>query len=84
MVCFYLLMVLLGVNFWFVVVGVIVFGFVINNLVFYEVGYEIKLRIIFYLLLVVSGMLLVFCKRYLLGGIFFGLGLGLDLVVNYV
>ena len=84
MVCFYLLMVLLGVNSWLAVVGAIAFGFATNNLVLYEAGHETKLRTISYLPLVASGMLLAFRKRYLLGGILFGLGLGLDLAANHV
>lgn len=84
MVSFYLLMVLLGVNSWLSVVGAIAFGFATNNLVLYEAGHETKLKAISYLPLVASGMLLAFRKRYLLGGILFGLGLGLDLASNHV
>lgn len=84
MVSFYVLMVLLGVNSWLSVVGAIAFGFATNNLVLYEAGHETKLKAISYLPLVASGMLLAFRKRYLLGGILFGLGLGLDLGSNHV
>ena len=84
MVSFYLLMVLLGVNSWLSIVGAIAFGFATNNLVLYEAGHETKLKAISYLPLVASGMLLAFKKRYLLGGILFGLGLGLDLASNHV
>jgi hypothetical protein len=84
MISFYILMVLLGVNPWLSVVGAIAFGFATNNLVLYEAGHETKLRTISYLPLVASGMLLAFRKRYLLGGILFGIGLGLDLAANHV
>ncbi len=84
MICFYLLMVLLGVNPWLSIAGAIAFGFATNNLILYEAGHETKLRTISYLPLVASGMLLAFRKRYLLGGILFGIGLGLDLAANHV
>ena len=84
MVSFYILMVLLGVNPWLSVAGAIAFGFATNNLILYEAGHETKLKTISYLPLVASGMLLAFRKRYLLGGILFGLGLGLDLSANHV
>lgn len=84
MISFYLLMVLLGVSPWLSIVGAIAFGFATNNLVLYEAGHETKLKTISYLPLVASGMLLAFRKRYLLGGILFGLGLGLDLAANHV
>ncbi|MEL6655070.1 MAG: YfhO family protein [Bacteroidota bacterium] len=84
MISFYLLMVLLGVNPWLSVAGAIAFGFATNNLILYEAGHETKLKTISYLPLVASGMLLAFRKRYLLGGILFGLGLGLDLAANHV
>jgi hypothetical protein len=84
MVCFYILMVLLGVNSWLSIIGAIAFGFATNNLVLFEAGHETKLRTISYLPLVASGMLLAFRKRYLLGGILFGIGLGMDLAANHV
>lgn len=84
MVCFYILMVLLGVSPWLSVIGAIAFGFATNNLVLFEAGHETKLRTISYLPLIASGMLLAFRKRYLLGGILFGIGLGMDLAANHV
>jgi hypothetical protein len=84
MVCFYILMVLLGVSPWLSIIGAIAFGFATNNLVLFEAGHETKLRTISYLPLVASGMLLAFRKRYLLGGILFGIGLGMDLAANHV
>ena len=84
MVCFYILMVLLGVSPWLSIIGAIAFGFATNNLVLFEAGHETKLRTISYLPLIASGMLLAFRKRYLLGGILFGIGLGMDLAANHV
>lgn len=84
MVCFYILMVLLGVNSWLSIIGAIAFGFATNNLVLYEAGHETKLRTISYLPLIASGMLLAFRRKYLLGGIIFGIGLAMDLAANHV
>ncbi|MEM1216336.1 MAG: YfhO family protein [Bacteroidota bacterium] len=84
MLSFYLLMVLLGVSPWLSVIGAITFAFSTNNLVLYEAGHETKLRTISYLPLVASGLLLAFRKHYILGGLLFGIGFGMDLAANHV
>lgn len=84
MVSFYILMVLLGVSPWLAIIGGVAFGFSTNNLVLYEAGHETKLRVISYLPLIASGLLLAFRQRYLLGGTLFGIGLALDLAANHV
>lgn len=84
MISFYVLMVLLGVSPWISIIGAITFGFATNNLVLYEAGHMTKLSTISYLPLIASGMLLAFRKRYLLGALMFGIGLGLDLAANHV
>jgi len=83
-ICFYILMVLLGVSPWLSIIGALAFGFATNNLVLFEAGHETKLRTISYLPLVASGVLLAFRQRYLLGGLLFGIGMGMDLAANHV
>ena len=84
MLCFYILMLSLKVNPWLGVVGALAFGFSTNNLVLYEAGHVTKLHAIGYLPLLVAGMLLAYRKQYLLGGILFALGVGLNVFANHV
>lgn len=84
MLGFYILMVLLGVNHWLAIVGGIAFGLTTNNLILYEAGHETKLKAISYLPLATAGLLLAFRKQYLLGGLVFAIGLGLNVMANHV
>ena len=83
MLSFYLLMVLIGVSPWLAIVGALSFAFATNNLILYEAGHETKLKAISYLPLLASGILLAFRKKYILGGLIFGIGAGLDLASNH-
>lgn len=84
MLCFYIFMVLVGVNPWLSIIGAIGFGFATNNLILYEAGHVTKLRAITYLPIIATGMLLAFRKRYILGALIFGIGAGLDISANHV
>jgi hypothetical protein len=84
MIGFYLLMILLGVSPWLGVAGAIAFGFTTNSFVLYEAGHLTKLAAINYLPLIAAGLLMAFRGKYLLGGIIFGIGAGLDLGANHV
>lgn len=84
MLCFYILMLVMGVNPWLGIIGAIGFGLTTNNLTLLEAGHESKLRALSYFPLIVAGIFLAFRGRYLWGGAIFALGLGLDLLVNHV
>lgn len=84
MVGFYLLMVVLGANQWLAVIGAIAFGLTTNSLILYEAGHETKVKSISYLPIVTVGLLMAFRRRYLLGGILFATGLGLNIMSNHV
>lgn len=84
MLSFYLLMVLLGVNTWVAVIGAVAFGLTTNNLILYEAGHLTKLKSISFFPLIAAGLLTAFRGRYLLGGVLFALGLGLNIYANHV
>ncbi|PHN02395.1 YfhO family protein [Flavilitoribacter nigricans] len=83
MLSFFVMLVVLRVNTWLAIVGAIAFGLTTNNLVLFEAGHISKLMAILYLPLVIAGMILVFRKRYLLGGAIFALGTGLNLWASH-
>ncbi|GJM36037.1 MAG: membrane protein [Saprospiraceae bacterium] len=84
MACFYVLMLVLGVNPWLGLIASVAFAFTTNNMTLYEAGHETKLRTITYFPLVAAGMLLAFRKKYLAGGLLFAFGLGLNIMSNHV
>ncbi len=85
MICFYILMVSLGANPWLSIIGSIAWGFTTNNFILFEAGHMSKLGSLFYLPLMVAGVLLAFRKRnYIWGGIAFGIGAGLNLLANHI
>ncbi len=84
MLCFYILMLSLRVNSWIGVVGAIAFGFSTNNFVIYEAGHVTKFHAIAYLPIVAAGVILAFRKKYILGGLLFAAGMGLNIFANHV
>ena len=83
MLGFYLLMVVLGVNPWLAIVGAVGFGLSTNNLVLFEAGHTSKLRAIYHMAPVILGTLLTFRKQYMLGGVFFAVGMALNLFSHH-
>ena len=84
MLVFYIALVLLGVNPWLGIVGALAFGFTTFNYVLYGAGHITKVRSIIYLSMVAAGVLLAFRKKYLLGGLIFAVGFGINLYANHI
>ena len=83
MVGFYIMLLLLGVHPLFSLLGALLFGFSTNNFVLYEAGHNTKVSTIMSSPLVISGMLLIFKSRYLVGAALFGVGLGINFLSNH-
>lgn len=83
MISFYILMLVLGSNFWVSLFGAIGFGFSINNLLLFEAGHMTKLVVISYLPLIASGVVLAFRRQFLMGAALFALGMGFALYGNH-
>lgn len=83
MVCCYLFLILLGVDPWLSIAGAVATGLATTLIVVYAAGHSSKTITIFYLPVVAAGTLLAFRKRYLLGGLIFGLGMGLAIMANH-
>ncbi len=84
MAVFYFSMLMLGVRPWIAAVAGIAFGLSTNHFVLFETGHTSKINAIFYLPLVVAGVVLAFRKQYLTGGLVFGLGMGMSNWANHV
>lgn len=84
MICFYVLMLVIGVNPWLALLGAILFGLSTNNLILFEAGHTSKIRTIMVSPLIISGMVLTFRKKYLYGLALFTIGLGINIYANHL
>lgn len=84
MIGFYLLAVLLGVNLWLSLLAAVAFGLASNHLVLFEAGHMTKMRAIAQFAPIVAGVLLVFRKQLLFGGILFAVGMTLGIKANHI
>ncbi|MEM8585778.1 MAG: YfhO family protein [Bacteroidota bacterium] len=82
--CFYLLMLSLKVRPLIAAVGAIAFAYSTFHLILYAEGHANKVKVIAYLPLVMTGLILAFQNRkYLLGGLVFTLGMAFCLTNNH-
>ena len=81
---FYLLLRLLKLNRWLALAGAIAFGLGSHHLQLIEAGHVSKIYAIAYLAPVIAGLLLVFNRKYLLGGLLSCIGLGIQIATNHV
>lgn len=82
LVCFYLLMCVLGVNWWLAIAGAIAFAFASYNVILVAAGHITKGYVIAYMPVVLAGMALLFKRNYIWGAVLFLLGVALS-VGNY-
>lgn len=80
---FYVLLLVLKVDFKLAALGAIAFGFSTYLIIILGVGHNSKAHAIAYMPLVISGILLVFQKRYILGFLLVAIAMGLELVANH-
>lgn len=82
LICFYLLMCVMGVNWWLAIAGAIAFALASYNIIIIEAGHITKAYVIAYMPVTLAGMALLFKRKYLWGGILFLLGVALS-ISNY-
>lgn len=80
---FYILLMVLGQDFRVSALGALAFGFSTYLIIILGVGHNAKAHAIAYMPFVLSGIILVFQKRYLLGFILTTLASGLEIVTNH-
>lgn len=83
-ICFYILTLVLKIPWRYGVLGSLAFGFSTYLIIILGVGHNAKAHAIAYFPLVLSGILLVFQKRYLLGFVVTALGMALELQANHL
>ena len=80
---FYILLIVLGIEPWLAILGAIAFAFSSYFFIILEAGHNSKALAIAYIPPTVAGFILVFRKKYLLGGAIAAFFLGLDLYANH-
>ncbi len=83
-VCFYILMLVMGVNRWLAIIGGLAFALSTNNMILFAAGHTSKFRAISYLPLALAGVYLLLNKqKYIQGGIVFLLAMSLNIAANH-
>ena len=80
---FYILLIVLGIDPWLGVVGAIAFAFSSYFFIIIEAGHNSKALAIAYIPPTIAGFILIFQRKYLLGGVLAALFLALDLYANH-
>jgi hypothetical protein len=80
---FYVLLLVLKVDFKLAAIGALAFGFSTYLIIILGVGHNSKAHAIAYMPLVLSGILLVFQKKYIYGFLLTTIAMGLELVSNH-
>ncbi len=77
MLCFYILMRVLGVNNWLAAVGSVAFAFSSYNAIIISVGHDTKMLTIAYLPAALAGLYLIFKEKWLTGAALTGISIAL-------
>ncbi|MDL2221574.1 YfhO family protein [Parabacteroides sp. OttesenSCG-928-N08] len=84
LICFYILMCVLGVNWWLAIAGSIAFAFASYNMIILVAGHVTKGYVMAYMPLTIAGMALLFRRKYYWGAILFLLGVALSLANSHI
>ena len=80
---FYVLLLVLKVDYKVAILGALAFGFSTYLIIILGVGHNSKAHAIAYMPLVLSGIIMVFQKRYLFGALLTAVALGLEICANH-
>lgn len=83
LVCFYFLMLALGVNPWLSILGALIFGFCSYNFQIIQVGHNAKMVAIAFMPAVLASIVYAFRKNRWLGAVLFGIALSFEIMANH-
>lgn len=84
LVSFYLLMCVMGANWWLALAGAFAFALASYNVIIIDAGHIVKGYVIGYMPVTLAGMALLFKRKYLWGAILFLLGVALSISNNHI
>lgn len=79
LICFYILMCVMGMSTWLAIAGSIAFALASYNIIIIEAGHITKAYVIAYMPITLAGMALLFKRKYLWGAVLFLLGVALSI-----
>lgn len=83
LLCFYILLIVLKVDYRLAAVGALAFGFSTYLIIILGVGHNSKAHAIAYMPLVLSGIILTFRRKYIAGFLLTTVAMGLEIVSNH-
>jgi hypothetical protein len=83
MICFFIMMLVLGINPWVSLIGALFFGLSTNNFILIDAGHPTKLYTICFSPLVIAGVISAYRQQFLIGASLFGIGFGLNVASNH-
>ncbi len=83
LICFFILMNVMGVNRWLAVAGALAYAFASYNIIIIAAGHVSKAYVIAYMPLTLAGMALLFKRKLLWGSILFIIGIALSILDNH-
>ncbi|MBR5297906.1 MAG: YfhO family protein [Parabacteroides sp.] len=84
LICFYILMCVMGVSKWLAILGAIAYAFASYNFIILEAGHITKAYVIAYMPLTVAGMFLLFQRKYLWGVALFTFAVATSIRENHL
>ena len=84
LICFYILMCVMGVKRWLAIAGAIAFAFASYNFIVIVAGHITKMYVMAYMPLTVAGMILLFRKNLLWGAILSLLGISFSIMNSHI
>lgn len=84
LICFYILMCIMGVNWWLAIAGAIAFALASYNIIIIEAGHITKAYVIAYMPVTLAGMVLLFKRKYIWGAVVFLLGTALSISNGHI
>ena len=84
LICFYILMCVIGVKRWLAIAGAIAFAFASFNLIIIMVGHVTQMYVIAYMPLTVAGIILLFRKNLLWGAVLSLLGISFAIMNGHI
>lgn len=84
LICFYILMCVMGVKKWVAISGAFAFAFASYNFIIIAVGHITKMYVIAYMPLTISGIILLFKNKWLWGIVLFILGVCFSIINSHI
>lgn len=84
LICFYILMCVMGVSRWLAIAGAVAFAFTSYNIIIIIAGHVTKAYVIAYMPLTLAGMCLLFRQKWLWGALLFTLSVALSVMNNHL